>query len=279
MQPTLTCKNCGNHFQGKYCNQCGEKVYSPKDKSMVHVIEEVFHFITHFDGSFFTTLKTFLSKPGKMSAEFTCGLRKKYFKPVSFFLLIVITYLLFPRFPGLNMRFQTYVSEEYNFRWFSVPVAREKMRTAHLTETELNERYDHTSPAISKVSLFLLIPLCAWVLAVIYFSSRKYFFDHFILAAEIMSFYIFFQFLLIPLLALIVEKTIPAYRYLFNENIRVILPVAAIMLVYTTIAFRNFYRQKLWLSALKAALFLTIFVLCIRYVYNTVLYLLVMAFA
>ncbi len=214
-----------------------------------------------------------------MAAEFTSGLRKKYFKPISFFLLIVIAYLLFPRFPGLNMRFQTYVSEDYNFRWFSVPLAKQKMRTAQLSESALSDRYDHTSPAISKVSLFLLIPLCAMVLALIYMGSRKFFFDHFILSSEIMSFYIFFQFLFVPMLALIIEKTVPSYGYLFNENFQVISVVVTIMLVYTTIAFRTFYQQKLWLSALKACLFLTIFAVCIRYLYNMVLYLTVMAFA
>ena len=30
--PLHVCKNCGNHFQGKYCNLCGEKVYSEKEK-------------------------------------------------------------------------------------------------------------------------------------------------------------------------------------------------------------------------------------------------------
>jgi len=30
-----TCKSCGNVFTGLYCNQCGEKVIEPKDRSML----------------------------------------------------------------------------------------------------------------------------------------------------------------------------------------------------------------------------------------------------
>lgn len=28
---TNICKNCGNRFQGSFCNRCGEKVYTDHD--------------------------------------------------------------------------------------------------------------------------------------------------------------------------------------------------------------------------------------------------------
>jgi hypothetical protein len=49
MQDAIICKNCGNQFLGKYCNECGEKVYTEHDKTFSHFLGETFHFITHWD--------------------------------------------------------------------------------------------------------------------------------------------------------------------------------------------------------------------------------------
>src|SRR6478736_8508316 len=105
MQPAVhICKNCNNSFSGKYCNHCGEKLYHEKDRSVFHLFEEGLHFLTHFDGTFFNTLKKIFTKPGQLSVDYCNGKRKTYFKPLSFFLLLVVLYLLFPVFEGLNMK-------------------------------------------------------------------------------------------------------------------------------------------------------------------------------
>jgi hypothetical protein len=278
MQPTITCKNCGNHFHGKFCNQCGEKVYSQKDKSIENIFEEAFHFLTHFDGTFFTTLKTFFSRPGKMSREYVDGHRKKYFKPVSLFLVMVIAYLLFPRFQGLNMKFSTYVSEEYDYAWYALPVARQKIHAHHITGKELAKLYDEKSPGFAKICLLLLLPLSAIVLSVIFFTSKKYFFDHFILSTEIMAFHIFLDFLFMPFLSVLTNKFAPAYDYLFNDGTWLWKVLFVIFGIFIAIAFRNFYKQRTWLCVLKVAVFLFVFGAGIRYVYNAILYLLVMLF-
>ena len=96
----LTCQNCGNTFVGKYCNSCGQQYLGHDDKSFLHLIEEVLHFITHFEGSFWLTLKTLLIHPGVLSKEYCAGKRKKYFRPLSFFMLIVVFYLVFPILQG-----------------------------------------------------------------------------------------------------------------------------------------------------------------------------------
>ena len=281
--PKITCKNCGNHFHGRFCNECGEKVYGPKDKTVASIAGEAVHFITHFDGSFFTTVRTFFTRPGNMSAEYAGGIRKRYFKPVSFFLLIVVTYFLFPRFHGLNYQFSYYVSKMGNTRGYAVPIARQKMISHHYTEQELSTRYDKTSPAIGKISLLLLIPLCACVFALLFFTSHRFFFDHFILATEIMSFYIFFSFLFTPFLAWFIDHIIPQWSYFFSDETRtgdIFLAAtgAGSLLLFTTAAFKKFYKQPLWLSLIKAVVFIFVFALCIRYVYNLLLYLIVMLF-
>lgn len=102
-----SCSNCGNTFSGNYCNNCGQEYFDHEDKSFAHLAGEVLHFITHLEGSFWLTLKTVLASPGSLAKDYCAGARKRYFIPISFFLLIVVLYLVFPIFQGLNMEVQS----------------------------------------------------------------------------------------------------------------------------------------------------------------------------
>jgi hypothetical protein len=109
--PVQACKSCGHSFSGKYCPACGEKTYKETDKHLGQIALEIFHLAIGMEGTIFTTLGAFLARPGKLSADYAAGIRKKYFKPIPFFLLLVVVYLLFPRFQGLNMPLQVYASD------------------------------------------------------------------------------------------------------------------------------------------------------------------------
>ena len=263
---------------GKYCVNCGEKVYQEHDKNIIHLFDEVIHFVTHFDGSFLTTLKTFLTKPGKYAADYSAGIRKKYFKPISFFLVIVIIYLLFPLFQGLDMRFQTYISKGNDASWYALPLAKKKMQQHELSLTELAGKYDKKSPAFAKILLLILIPMSALALSVLFYRPRRYYFDHFILSTEILSFYIFLQFLFLPLLAICTVALFPSLAYLFNDGSWILYIFYFILAIYFGLAFQAFYGQKRWISILKAIIFFFVFFIVIRKLYNFLLYYLVMLF-
>ena len=111
MQAEITCKNCGHQFNGHYCNQCGEKVYSDHDKTFRHFSEDAFHFPTHFDNKILRTWWLIMTKPGFVSSQITAGIRKPYYKPVNLFIIGVVLYLLFSFFQGLNMPLRNHFDE------------------------------------------------------------------------------------------------------------------------------------------------------------------------
>src|SRR6188508_2088505 len=53
-----------------------------------------FYDITHFDGSFFVTLKDLLFKPGFLSKEYMLGRRKKYLHPVRMYVFTSAVFFL-----------------------------------------------------------------------------------------------------------------------------------------------------------------------------------------
>ena len=194
-----TCKSCGNTFEGKFCNRCGEKVYDNHDKSLVHFFEEVFHFITHFEGTFFTTLKTIFTKPGQLSTDYCEGRRKRYFKPVSFFLLLVVLYLLFPYFPGLNMPLSGHAYQPAYGAYVQERITHYLAEHPDITRNQLEQLFAAKSEKTSKILLFAIIPACALFFWLFNFRKRPYYFDHLIFSTEFNSVFLILIFLVTPL--------------------------------------------------------------------------------
>lgn len=83
-----TCPNCGNHYKGKFCNNCGQKTGAERF-SFGHIFSEVFHAFTHADKGFLTLFRQLLIEPGKVAYEYIVeSKRKKYFNLFTFFILI-----------------------------------------------------------------------------------------------------------------------------------------------------------------------------------------------
>ncbi len=242
MNETNICKNCGNSFEGNYCNNCGEKIYSVKDKNLKNLLSEAFHFITHFEGTLFTTLKAILFKPGKLSLDFCNGERKKYYKPLSFFLLIVILYLIFPFFEGLNMKLQYHAQNDLYGNYASTKI-QEVMRQKNISFTELEEAFHKVSEKASKFLLFIIIPFLAMVSWIFGFRKRKLYYDHFIFATELSIFYVLWGYLIFPLLILMLSYFVNVESN-FNENI-IGLIIMSVFAIYTFIASKRFFNFKI----------------------------------
>ena len=58
------------------------------------LLEEIIHFFTHLDNGFPFTTWSFLTRPGITSLDYIAGKRKKYQKPVSYFLVWLGAYIL-----------------------------------------------------------------------------------------------------------------------------------------------------------------------------------------
>jgi hypothetical protein len=87
------CLQCGHHFRGKYCPNCGQKA-NVQRLSVTVILEEVLHFFTHLENGFIFTTKNFLVQPGISSLDFISGKRKNFQKPVSYFLIWIGLYIL-----------------------------------------------------------------------------------------------------------------------------------------------------------------------------------------
>ncbi|MES2847783.1 MAG: DUF3667 domain-containing protein [Bacteroidota bacterium] len=266
---SITCKNCGNTFNGKYCNACGEKVYAEKDKKVFHLFEEGFHFITHFEGTFFNTLKAIFTSPGKLSEDYCNGVRKKYFKPLSFFLMLVILYLIFPVFEGLNMKLKYHEMHGVYGKYAAAKVAA-VMGQEKITHEALELSFHRAGEKTSKFLLFIIIPFVALLSWAMGFKKRKLYFDHFVFTIEMCSFFLLWGFLLLPLL-MVIFKLITG-SYLFNSEAKTSIAIFTVFIIYTALAVRRFFHFKWWFRLIYTLAFSLSLIIVLEYIYKFILF-------
>jgi hypothetical protein len=270
------CKNCGQEFNGKYCTHCGEKVYGPHDKTVTYIFEEAFHFITHFEGNFFTSIRAIFKKPGTLSFDYCNGIRKRYYKPVSMFFFVIVVYLLFPGiFPqGLNMEMK-YHANQNAYHAYATRMIEAKMQQRHMSYAQVNMRYHEISHNVSKFMLFILLPFSTLLLLML-FPKRGVFYDHFMIGTEINVFFLLYGFMLMPLVVGIAMSLIAQLAHVFFEAYTFDLISSAASLagifIFCFVAFKKFYGASKLEAGIKAAIFTPLHYLLVFLVYKFLLF-------
>jgi len=87
------CLNCGSIVNTNFCPNCGQKKGVEKLTWRSFVVE-IFHFFAHIEKGFLNTTWLLLIRPAKVIGEYLAGKRKKYFKPLSLYLVWVAFHVL-----------------------------------------------------------------------------------------------------------------------------------------------------------------------------------------
>src|SRR5437870_3742211 len=119
------CKSCHNTFIGIYCNQCGEKVLQPSDRSFKKFLSNMLIAITFADSKFVKPLWLVIKSPGYVSFEFASGRTVKYLKPISLFFVLNLVYFFFPVIQLFNASLNTQLLSPFSD--FIRPIVAKKM--------------------------------------------------------------------------------------------------------------------------------------------------------
>lgn len=87
------CKNCETNFEGNFCPECGQSA-GVKHITFKDTLADFSDTIFSIDAPLFYTMLSLFKNPGRMLREFLAGKRKTYYKPVAFFVLMTIFYLI-----------------------------------------------------------------------------------------------------------------------------------------------------------------------------------------
>lgn len=90
----MICKNCGNEFEGNFCNNCGQ----PADTHSIDthfVMHDLSHGILHVHGGLFYSARELFTRPGHAIRDYIEGKRVKHYKPISMLVVLATFYGLF----------------------------------------------------------------------------------------------------------------------------------------------------------------------------------------
>jgi hypothetical protein len=257
----MNCKSCGNTFDGKYCNECGERVIDPKDRYLRHFFSELLNAFTFADNKFWRTVRILIVQPGQLSLDYSIGIRQKYMKPVSLFFLANFVYFLFPIFEifttSLHAQTHFFPYSDFALEWVQSAVAK---RGISLEAFSL--LYDEKTAELSKLLLVLIVFIMSLFIQMIHVRSKKPFADHLLFSFEFFTFCILYCVNLFSFLLVVVDLAIQQFGQEWtlltaNENV-LILPVVVTMFSYFLLrAERNFYSAT-WMASIAKTILLIV---------------------
>lgn len=264
------CPSCGAVIAGRYCEQCGERRLRSHDYSIRHHLEEMFEIFTHLDSKIVRSLWRLLSQPGALSADYLRGRRVKFMSPLRLFVVVSVVYFL-----SLTLlhAIPFKVAPSIQFNTFATPLATQlhgndfypalaarlvqrKLQHGSVGYDELERRYDRQTVVYSKTLLFMLIPVFAGLLALLFIRKRRYLSEHVVIATHFWSFALLLIGVLLPLAIVPVIYLADAAGLrtgaVINDYV-VSYALQAVLGVYLFLMLRRAYGASGWYSALVAS--------------------------
>lgn len=105
-----TCLNCHYVVENRFCPNCGQENTDTR-KTFHHLFVHFFEDLTHYENSFWKTVKNLFFKPAALTKEYLSGKRLSYLAPVRLYIFIsFVTFFLIFVFPNGDGSVDDYVN-------------------------------------------------------------------------------------------------------------------------------------------------------------------------
>ena len=232
------CKNCETNYPEKYnyCPNCSQK--SALHRLSFHdVLHEGIHYFTHADKGLFQLIRDLVKKRGVVAREYIEGKRKKYFPPLSFFLLIA-TIFVFMSTLGESKETSDVLKTHPELNKIVDPAKKQ----ATINMYERGEKVMHFTTKYSNLMAMCSLPLTAFVFWLFYRKAKYNYVEHLVAGMY-----------MIGICLLMYALIILPFSYIFNfsKNYAISL-FFIIQLIYFTVFYFGFLGKKTKLQFSKA---------------------------
>lgn len=253
------CLNCGAPTPGEFCGTCGQR-NTDLHVSVRELVADVLSEAFEADARIARTVKPFLLRPGFLTNEHNAGRRARYSSPLRVYLFCSVLYFLSLSLTDVpqvetaaNRGRGVYFSDRGKQPGGDVHIARLGAFGRRL-ETRINqvkhlpaqEKQDFTRRMQASVvenlpkAMFVLVPLAALLLKLLFWRSRKYYVEHLTFALHAHA------------LAFLVLLGVDLLLFATHDAVWPALFTLAIP-AYVLIALRNVYGQAWGWTVVKGA--------------------------
>ncbi len=192
------CLNCGNPDVGKFCPDCGQRSHTPVH-SIGHFVGEAFEALTHLDSRLWRTLWSLVARPGYLTKEYFGGRQARYLPPVQLYLVLSVLFFVLARGLGSEgplvlevrgadtsqlmdpSRAEAYCSELGYEGPFAEQIRPRLIEGCQGTARDGGEALVDAFLTNVPRALFLLLPVIALVMKLMYWRPRRYYVEHLLL--------------------------------------------------------------------------------------------------
>ena len=240
------CKSCANEFSGVYCNQCGEKVITPDDRSFQAILSNFFVFSSLADIKLVKSLWLIISNPGFLSKEYTEGRRVKYLRPLQIFFILNLIYFLFPVLQLFNSSFRTQMYYLFHSDWVQNIVIK-RLSSDNISLAGFEMLYNDQTTGLAKLLVFIFVFVASLPLSVIFLKKNRYFADHVTLSVELACFNFFINAIVLSVLLWMGNSLLNLTdtgwgSHLNDTNLTIVFVITNMYFLFR--AARTFYGQK-----------------------------------
>lgn len=220
------CENCGSELNGEYCSKCGQRNVEMK-LPLKDLLKELIEEVLSFDSRLFNSLIPFLIKPGILTVEYISGKRAHYISPFKLYFFMSFLYFFTTAVvekPEEKLQPQNKVNVDSLLASVHVDstIMLSQQRGIKLTIAKgdsgaVERKFGHRFAAgLKKLKanpqlfydelhdhapqiVFLLLPVFALLLKLIYLRSKNYYIEHIVFSFYFHS-YVYLILLFIVLL-------------------------------------------------------------------------------
>lgn len=239
MNESINCKNCGTKLNGTFCYNCGEKIVTDNDFSVLSLLKLSFSTITNFDSKFFKSFRSLLFNPGHLTDEFILGKRKSYIQPFQIFVLANLFFFFFLTSSDVFRNPSQWFFKEAEIKDRVENLSAEKKTSQEMIALE----YDNKSTSLAKSAIIIIIPFFALAMMLINIRKKYLFGKHLIYSTHFLSFLMIFM----VLLSFVISVLPFSSKYLFQ------IPIFSAIFAYLLFSQKSFYNDTILISLIKSA--------------------------
>lgn len=260
---SIVCKSCGNTFIGNYCNECGERVLTPSDRSFKTFLSGILIAITFADTKMLKTLWYVIKDPGFISKEFALGRKVKYLKPISLFFVLNLIYFFFPLIQLFSATLNTQLLSPLG--GFYQSIIAHKIVSMGMNLSSFSLVYNLKSTGFAKLMVMVFVVVASLPLNLLYFKKNRFFTDHVSYLVELACFN-----LAINAILLTVVTAIFGLGRFLNEEILTTIFIST-NLYFLLRSGITFYQEKGWRLIVKSIVMVLFLKLALE-VYRAILF-------
>ena len=201
---SVYCQNCDTRFKGNYCPNCGQQ-FKEFQKPFKFLIIDLAANVVSFDTRLWRSLKSLITKPGSYALDYINGHRMRYVPPLRLYVFIsFLFFLLFSIFINRNIIISEETKSSINSEIenglkdedISVDMGIlniegdndtfEEAEIVKIVKAVINDpsRYMNSFLTFVSWTLFLLMPLYAFILWLFFRKNQPYYYCHLIFAVN-----------------------------------------------------------------------------------------------